>query len=101
MGMNRGGILRIFMVQGAWSGFWGAIIGSLLGVLLASYVNPLLDLLHLNLYMAAGGRGLPVIVEPGQIAQITLGALLISFLATLYPASRAVQIRPAEALRYE
>jgi len=66
MGMNRGGILRIFMVQGAWSGFWGAIIGSLLGVLLASYVNPLLDLLHLNLYMAAGGRGLPVIVSRGR-----------------------------------
>ena len=101
MGMNRGSILRIFMVQGAWSGFWGAICGSLLGVLLAANINWVLDLLHLNLYMAAGGRGLPVIVVPSQIALITFGALLISFLATLYPAYRAVQIRPAEALRYE
>ena len=101
MGMNRGSILRIFMVQGAWSGFWGAICGSLSGVLLAANINWVLDLLHLNLYMAAGGRGLPVIVVPSQIALITLGALLISFLATLYPAYRAVQIRPAEALRYE
>lgn len=101
MGMTESAILRIFMVQGAWSGFWGALIGSLLGLALALFINPLLQLIGLNLYMAAGGVGLPVIVEPLQIVGITLGALLISFLATLYPAYRATQIRPAEALRYE
>ncbi len=101
MGMNDGAILRIFMVQGAWSGLLGAIIGSLLGLALAYFINPLLQLVGLNLYMAAGGAGLPVIVEPLQILTITFGALLISFLATLYPAYRAAKIRPAEALRYE
>ena len=101
MGMHDSSILRIFMVQGAWSGFWGALIGTLLGLALALFINPLLQLIGLNLYMAAGGVGLPVIVEPLQIIIITLGALLISFLATLYPAYRATQIRPAEALRYE
>ncbi|MGL4205995.1 MAG: lipoprotein-releasing ABC transporter permease subunit [Aeromonadaceae bacterium] len=101
MGMHGGAILRIFMVQGAWSGLLGALIGSLLGLALAYFINPLLQLLGLNLYMAAGGAGLPVIVEPLQIVTITFGALLISFLATLYPAYRAAQIRPAEALRYE
>ncbi len=79
----------------------GAVIGSLLGVALAYFINPLLQLVGLNLYMAAGGAGLPVIVEPLQILTITFGALLISFLATLYPAYRAAKIRPAEALRYE
>lgn len=101
MGMADRGILTIFMVQGAWSGLLGALMGTLLGCLLAHFINPLMQLIGLNLYMAAGGAGLPVIVLPSQIALITVGALLISFLATLYPAYRAAQIRPAEALRYE
>jgi lipoprotein-releasing system permease protein len=79
----------------------GSFIGTLLGGALSVYINPLLKLLGLNLYVAAGGAGLPVIIDPLQIVTITLGALLISFLATLYPAYRAAQIRPAEALRYE
>jgi lipoprotein-releasing system permease protein len=101
MGMQDSAVLRIFMVQGAWSGFWGALVGALLGITLALFINPLLQLIGLNLYMAAGGVGLPIIVAPLQIVTITLGALAISFLATLYPAYRAAQIRPAEALRYE
>ena len=101
MGMQDSAILRIFMVQGAWSGFWGALFGTLLGLGLAWFINPLLQLMGLNLYMAAGGLGIPVSVAPLQIVTITLGALAISFLATLYPAYRAAQIHPAEALRYE
>ena len=101
MGMQRSAVLRIFMIQGAWSGTLGALAGAVLGVLLALFINPLLQLLGLNLYMTAGGAGLPVSIVPLQILLITLGALLISFLATLYPAYRATQIRPAEALRYE
>ncbi|MCD8548676.1 MAG: lipoprotein-releasing ABC transporter permease subunit [Aeromonadaceae bacterium] len=101
MGLETGAVLRIFMVQGAWSGIMGGLFGTLLGCLLAAYLNQALALLGLNLYMAAGGQGLPVVMLPGQIALISLGGLLISFLATLYPAYRAAAIRPAEALRYE
>ena len=49
----------------------------------------------------AGGSGLPVIVEPTQVITILLGAVLLSFSATLYPAARAARVKPAEALRYE
>jgi lipoprotein-releasing system permease protein len=51
--------------------------------------------------MDAGGGGLPVELQISQVLLIAFGALLMSFMATLYPAYRAAHIRPAEALRYE
>ena len=45
--------------------------------------------------------GLPTDMQTGDVVVITLVALLMSFLATLYPAWRAARTQPAEALRYE
>ncbi|MDO2947855.1 lipoprotein-releasing ABC transporter permease subunit [Aeromonas simiae] len=101
MGMTESAVVRIFMVLGASSGVIGAIVGGLAGLVLTFGLNPLLDAIGLNLYMAAGGGGLPVIVEPLQVVIILLGAVLLSFSATLYPAFRAARVRPAQALRYE
>lgn len=101
MGMSESGIVKIFMVLGASSGVIGALFGGLAGLALCFGLNPLLNALGLNLYMAAGGSGLPVIVEPAQVMTILLGAVLLSFSATLYPAARAARVKPAEALRYE
>lgn len=101
MGMTESAVVRIFMVLGASSGVVGALAGGLVGLALTLGLNPLLSAIGLNLYMAAGGAGLPVIVEPLQVAVILLGAVLLSFSATLYPAARAARVRPAQALRYE
>ncbi|PJG60089.1 lipoprotein-releasing ABC transporter permease subunit [Aeromonas cavernicola] len=101
MGMSESGIVKIFMVLGASSGMFGALFGALAGLGLTLGLNPLLSAMGLNLYMAAGGSGLPVIVEPSQVLMILGGAVLLSFGATLYPAARAARVRPAEALRYE
>lgn len=101
MGMTESAVVRIFMVLGASSGVVGALAGGLAGLALTLGLNPLLSAIGLNLYMAAGGAGLPVIVEPLQVAVILLGAVLLSFSATLYPAARAARVRPAQALRYE
>jgi lipoprotein-releasing system permease protein len=101
MGMSETGIVKIFMVLGASSGVIGALLGGLTGLALSLGLNPLLDAVGLNLYMTAGGSGLPVIVEPTQVITILLGAVLLSFSATLYPAARAARVKPAEALRYE
>ncbi len=101
MGMNRSSVMHIFIIQGLWSGVFGGLLGAIAGLILSHYLNPLLNMIGLNFYMAAGGGGLPVDIEPLQIASIVFGALLMSFLATLYPAYRAASVRPAEALRYE
>ena len=101
MGMQSKTVMKIFMVQGIWSGVLGGLFGVVGGVLLTNYLNPGLKVLGLNLYMDAGGGGLPVEMQIPQVLLIAVGALLMSFMATLYPAYRAAHIRPAEALRYE
>ena len=44
---------------------------------------------------------LPAVVDPVEVATVTGMALVLSFLATIYPSWRAARIEPAEALRYE
>jgi lipoprotein-releasing system permease protein len=44
---------------------------------------------------------LPVLIQFGDVAMITGAAVLISYLATLYPAARASSLEPVEALRYQ
>ncbi|WP_028862931.1 lipoprotein-releasing ABC transporter permease subunit [Psychromonas aquimarina] len=93
----------IFIIQGAWSGIIGALFGTALGLLLSTYINETLAFLGLHLLSNASGgaRLLPVLHEPLQIVVIMSGAMLLSLLATLYPAYRAGKVSPVEALRYE
>ncbi|MGL5948702.1 MAG: lipoprotein-releasing ABC transporter permease subunit [Aeromonas sp.] len=101
MGLGEGAIVQIFLVLGAASGVLGSALGAALGLALCVGLNPLLSGLGLNLYLAAGGAGLPVVLLPAQLALIALGAVALSFSATLYPAWRAARLNPAEALRHE
>lgn len=97
-GMTSNQVLAIFMVQGASSGIIGALTGGLLGVLLARYLNEIMQALGVSLL---GGSRLPIVIEPLQIASVILLAILLSLIATLFPSYRASSVNPAEALRYE
>lgn len=103
LGITRRTINLIFVIQGAMSGIIGSLVGTLAGLLLSNSINETLSFLGLNLLANASGgvRSLPVIFEPVQIISIMSGAMLLSLLATLYPAYRAGKISPIEALRYE
>ncbi|MEH0372800.1 lipoprotein-releasing ABC transporter permease subunit LolC [Vibrio mimicus] len=98
-GMQSQQVLAIFMVQGASSGVIGAVVGGLFGVLLAANLNSLMDALGLALFSVGGS--LPVVIEPLQIVLVIFLAIVLSLLATLFPAYRASSVQPAEALRYE
>ncbi|MGR5119113.1 lipoprotein-releasing ABC transporter permease subunit LolC [Vibrio astriarenae] len=98
-GMTSSKIMAIFMVQGASSGIVGAIVGGGLGVLLAQNLNPLMQLMGIELFTLGGS--LPILIQPVQIISVILLAIALSLLATLYPSYRASSEKPAEALRYE
>ncbi|SUP50520.1 ABC transporter integral membrane subunit [Vibrio metschnikovii] len=98
-GMTDQQVLAIFMVQGASSGVIGSVVGGVLGALLAANLNSIMNTLGVALF-SLGGE-LPVLINPIQIVVVVLLAILLSFLATLFPSYRASRVKPAEALRYE
>ncbi len=97
MGATQGAIMRIFMVSGtviAVMGLAGGIpLGVIICVLLGRYYTLPSDVYYLD--------HLPVQLQWFDVTLISLSALLIGFLATLYPAWRAGKMAPVEALRYE
>lgn len=100
LGLTRLGIVKVFITQGMVNGLWGVFLGSIIGVLLTLNLNALLSVLGVSL-LGVGVQVLPVQLEISDVVTIVVSALLMSFVATLYPAYRASTTQPAEVLRNE
>jgi len=107
LGASPGSVMGIFIVQGGTLGVIGNLLGILLGVAMAFNVESVVGrierlfgtkFLDPNIYYISQ---LPSDPQMGDVLFIGIGALLITLLATLYPAWRASRTQPAEALRYE
>jgi lipoprotein-releasing system permease protein len=107
MGTSLGTIRRIFLVQGFLIGMIGTFSGVVLGLVLTWSAAPLLDwiqsftgmqLLSSDVYPV---NYLPTQVRIDDVVLVCALALLLSLLATLFPAARAARVRPAEILRFE
>lgn len=107
MGASRGMIMRIFFIDGAFIGVVGTAIGLGLGLLFCDNIENIRqflqqisgrDLFSAEIYFLSQ---LPAKVDAAEVAAVVLIALLLSFVATLYPAYRAAKYDPVEALRYE
>jgi lipoprotein-releasing system permease protein len=100
-------ILAAFVVQGTLIGAAGVAFGILLGVLVSANLERLVHLLeqitHINFLDAKVYfmSDLPASVALGDVLRIGLIALVLSTLATVYPAWRASRVAPAEALRHD
>jgi len=107
MGATRGSIMRIFSMTGTAIGFIGTLVGTGLGLLVAANAESLRAFVSNTLGVAIFPpevfflSSLPSKTDPVEVTVVVCLALGLSFLATLYPAWRAAQYDPVEALRYE
>ena len=107
MGASRRSIMGIFIVQGSIIGIIGTIIGVILGLLLAANVTTIVTALQNLLEVKFISEDVYFIgFVPSEIRSLDVlvicgFSLVMSFLATIYPAWRAANIHPADALRYE
>jgi lipoprotein-releasing system permease protein len=107
MGATRGSIMRIFSMTGTAIGVMGTAIGLLFGLIIALNAETLRasisNLLGVTLFPPEVFflSSLPSKINPLEVTTVVGLALALSFLATIYPAWRAAQYDPVEALRYE
>jgi lipoprotein-releasing system permease protein len=107
LGSSPGSIMKIFMIQGALVGIMGTALGVAAGVLVALNVDVIVPFIeHLlgvqflskDIYLISA---VPSDLRWPDVAKIGGVAVVLAFVATLYPSYAASRVKPAEALRYE
>jgi lipoprotein-releasing system permease protein len=107
IGMTKSEIMRIFLICGSSIGVVGTLLGLGIGVLFSANINNIklwlenvsnTTLFNPEIYFLST---LPSKIFISDLVIITSMALILSFLATIYPAYKASKLNPAEILRYE
>jgi lipoprotein-releasing system permease protein len=107
MGATSQSIMKIFVLEGFIVGLFGTLLGTVLGLSLAKNADPIIkgleNMLQVKIFDQAvyGMDKFPSVVNSGDVVAVMAVAMIISLVATIYPAWRAAKMDPGEALRYE
>jgi lipoprotein-releasing system permease protein len=107
MGASRSAMMKIFMTVGVIIGSLGIVLGLILGAVFLFFRQGVVNFVQLvtgqNMWDPSVRflSELPAKTDPFEVTAIVVVALLMSFLATLYPAWKAASTDPVQVLRYE
>lgn len=95
LGMSRGQVSRLFILEATWIGFIGGLSGSVVAVIAGTLLNPFISK-SINF-----GKENLLIFNYGQIGLLILFLMVVTAFAGFLPASKAARLDPIEALRTE
>ncbi len=107
LGATPRSIMQVFMTQGMIIGLVGTLLGVATGIVIAQNIDVIvpaierlfsIQFLSKDVYLIPE---LPSDLQAGDVIAVSLTALVLSFLATVFPSLWASRVNPAEALRYE
>jgi lipoprotein-releasing system permease protein len=99
MGLSSERVMRVFMLQGLIIGLVGTTVGGIGGVVISRILDRYqLIRIDMDVYQVAH---VPFVIRPFDLAAVLISAVLVSFVATIYPSRQAAKLDPVQALRFE
>jgi lipoprotein-releasing system permease protein len=107
LGASPRSVMQIFMTQGMVIGLVGTLVGVATGIVIALNIDVIVPFIERTLSIQFLSKDvylipdLPSDLQAGDVLAVSLMAIVLSFLATVFPSLWAARVNPAEALRYE